>query len=156
MKDWWQGLDQREQQLVGCLTVIVVIFLFFTVIWQPLNDNIVKSRAKVEKQQQLAIWVDANIARLQQFKRNGSGQKTSGSLSSVINRTAKRQAITIARMQPQGEDLQVWIDDVPFNDFLSWLELLTTKEGIKIEAVDITAGADQGTVKVRRLQVGKA
>lgn len=156
MKEWWQGLNKREQQLVASLTIVVAIFLFFTVIWQPLNDNITKSRAKVAKQQQLALWVEQKTAQLQQLKRNGSNAKTSGSLSSVVNRTAKRQAISIARMQPKGEELQVWIDDVPFNDFLTWLELLTTKEGIRIEAVDIAAGSDQGTVKVRRLQVGKA
>ncbi|OUS23446.1 general secretion pathway protein GspM [Thalassotalea sp. 42_200_T64] len=156
MKQWWQGLNAREQQLVAAMSVVVVIFLFITLVWQPINEGIEKSRVKLVKQQILAEWVSDNIVQYKQLQRSGGGKKSTVSLSSVVNRTAKRQAIEIARMQPQGDDLQVWIDEVEFNALLAWLQHLTTNEGVNIIAADIATGNKSGTVKVRRLQLGKA
>lgn len=59
-------------------------------------------------------------------------------------------------MQPQGDDLLVWIDEVPFNSLLIWLEKISTQEGMRILAVDIAPADAEGTVKVRRLQVGNS
>lgn len=156
MKQWWQGLNPREQQLVAAMSVIVVVFLFISAVWQPLNSNIEKSRIKLSKQQELAVWVSENVAQYKQLQKSGGSKSSGGSLSSVVNRTAKQRAIAIARMQPQGDDLQVWIDEVAFNDLITWLEYLTTNEGVIIQAADIAVGNVAGTVKVRRLQLGKA
>ena len=156
MKQWWEGLNPREQQLVAVMSVIVVVFLFISLVWQPLNTNIEKSRIKLAKQQELAVWVSENVAQYKQLQKSGGKKSSGGSLSSVVNRTAKQRAIAIARMQPQGDDLQVWIDEVAFNELINWLEHLTTNEGIIIQAADLAVGNVAGTVKVRRLQLGKA
>ena len=63
--------------------------------------------------------------------------------------------IAISRMQPQGEELQVWIDQAPFNDVLSWLQSLE-KIGVSILDIDITASDLPGQVKIRRLKLGKS
>lgn len=156
MKQWWQGLNPREQQLVATMSIVVIVFLFISLVWQPLNTNIEKSRIKLVKQQELAVWVNDNLSQYKQLQKSGGSKSSSGSLSSVVNRTAKQRAIAIARMQPQGDDLQVWIDEVAFNDLVTWLEHLTANEGVIIQAADIAVGNVAGTVKVRRLQLGKA
>jgi general secretion pathway protein M len=57
-------------------------------------------------------------------------------------------------MQPQGEELQVWIDQAPFNDILSWLQSLE-KTGISVLDIDIAESGLPGQVKIRRLKLGK-
>ena len=156
MKHWWQELNAREQKLVVAMSIFVIIFLFISLVWQPLNANIEKSRAKLVKQNELAAWVSENVAQYQQLQKTGGVKSIGGSLSSVVDRTAKERAIVIARMQPQGDDLQVWIDEVSFNDLISWLEHLSNHQGIIIQTADIAVGNAVGTVKVRRLQLGKA
>ncbi|WP_371375884.1 type II secretion system protein GspM [Thalassotalea aquiviva] len=154
LKEKWQALNQREKSLVAIMALVVTIFLFVTVIWQPLNDSVERSKERVERQQKLAAWMATNLQRYQALKQQG-GVTSTGSLSSIVNRTARSQNITLARMQPQGDDLQVWIDEVPFDNLITWLDSLTTREGLHVEAIDIAPASVAGTVKVRRLQVSK-
>ncbi|TLU65826.1 type II secretion system protein M [Thalassotalea litorea] len=155
MNDWWQGLNPREQKMVAGCSVAVLLSVFWFALWQPINDNLVRSQKKAEQQQQLLLWVHENLAKYKTLQRAGGARPSSGSLSSVVNRAAKRFKIEIARMQPQGDNLQVWVDEVAFNDLLHWLEQLQHREGLVIQAIDIVKGDEQGTVKVRRLQVGR-
>ncbi|TKB46684.1 type II secretion system protein GspM [Thalassotalea mangrovi] len=155
MNDWWQGLNAREQKMVGGCTLVLVLALFWFALWQPLNESVNRSQVKAQQQEQLLRWVHENVAKYEELKRQGGNRGSSGSLSAVVNRTAKRYQIDIARMQPQGDDLQVWIDQVAFNDLIHFLEQIQQREGLVIQAIDIVSGDEQGTVKVRRLQVGR-
>lgn len=154
MKNWWLGLNSREQLLVGGMSILLVVFLFIMLIWQPLNENTAKAEKKLKRQQALLQYVVENTA----IAKASGGQRrasSSGSLSSVINRTANQQRIAIARMQPQGDQIQVWIDEVPFNQLMTWLSSLAQNESIKVNAIDISNGDKAGQVVIRRLQLGR-
>jgi general secretion pathway protein M len=134
---------------------LCTIFLLYILIWQPLNDNLVSSQKRLESRQALLTWVTDNTARYQRAKSVGGVKQSSGSLSSIVNRTAERQQLTITRMQPQGEILLVWLDNVPFAQLLLWLESLANNEGLQVQAIDLSQGDNPGEVRVRRLQLGK-
>lgn len=155
MKTWWLGLNSREQGLIGSLAGVVVIFIFYSVVWQPLHENIEKGQKKLTRQQELLTFVSAETQRYQAQKRSGNGRASSGSLSSIINRSAKQQSITITRIQPQSNSVQVWIDNIAFNQLLTWLEKLANNEGIHVDTIDLTKGDQPGQVRVKRLQLGK-
>lgn len=155
IKAQWQQLNTREQQLVAFMTTVVVIFIFYSFVWQPLNEGLVKADKKIVKQQQLLSWVQENTARYKQNSRGGKANKASGSLSSIINRTANSANISIDRIQQQGEDIQVWLEDISFNTLLSWLETLSNEQGLSIKSIDLTDSDQEGAVNVRRLQIGK-
>ncbi|NQY88461.1 MAG: type II secretion system protein M [Colwellia sp.] len=155
MKTWWQGLNLREQQLVLAMSATFSIFLLYSLVWQPLNDNLANSKKSLASRQALLTWVADNTARYQSVKSVSGKQKSSASLSSIINRTANQQQLTITRMQPQGEQLQVWLDSVPFTQLLFWLEHLANNEGLRVQAIDLTKADNQGEVRVRRLQLTK-
>lgn len=155
MLERWHQLNEREQKLVIAMSAAVLIFILYSLIWQPLNENIKKTQAKVERQEQLLTWVKEKTALYKQAVLSGQHRNQGGSLSSIVNRTANQSSIVIARMQPQGEDLQVWIDEVPFNTLLNWLGSLASDNGISIKAVDLANSDTPGVVRVRRLQLGK-
>ncbi len=154
MKTWWQQLNLREQRLVIVMSALISIFILYSVIWQPMSESIVKSKAKIDRQQALLTWVQESTQRYQQAKRSG-GRNTGESLSSIVNRTSRIDKITITRMQPQGDDLQVWIDEISFNQLLSWLERLSVRDGLQVKSIDLSKADQQGVVRVRRLQLGK-
>ena len=88
----------------------------------------------------------------------GSGRQidTSGTLDGVVNRTAFNQKIKIARLQPQAQELQVWIDTVQFDDLLLWLSTLVEQHGIQVQIIEIAReDLAPGLVKVRRLQLSR-
>jgi len=153
MKAWFEQLAQREQRLVIAMSALVGIFLLYSVIWQPLNSNIATAEQKVARQQALLAWVEENT---EKYKRASKGKPQSGgSLSSVVNSSARQSGINVTRMQPQGDDIQVWIDDVPFTTLLSWLESLSSSRGVMVKAIDINQLEKPGTVRVRRLHLGR-
>jgi len=154
MKQWWQELNVREQKSVAAMATVIVIFVFYSIIWQPLNENLAKSTKKLERQQALLTWVNNNTALYQQVN-TGGNTKSTGSISSIVNRTASNYQINVTRMQPQGYELQVWIDEVAFKDLLKWLDRLSLSEGLQVKGIDLTRGEQSGVVRVRRLQLGK-
>jgi len=156
MKTWWQQLKSSEQRLVAIMGCVVVIFLFYFVVWQPLGNNISKTQQKLARQQALLTFVQESTQRYQQSKKSGASARSNGSLSSIVNRSANRHSISIARLQPQGDDLQVWIDEVPFTQLLTWLEFLANNEGLLVKNIDLSKADRKGVVKVRRLQLGKS
>jgi len=155
MKEWWQQLNVREQKLVIAMGSVIGIFILYSLIWQPLNEGLEKSAKKLARQQALLTWVSENTARYKQINKGGIAQGK-GSLSSIVNRTARNHQITVTRMQPQGEDLQVWIDEVAFKELLKWLEKLSLSEGLQVKGIDLSRSEQSGTVRVRRLQLGKS
>ncbi len=156
IKQWWQQLNSREQGLVAVMGSTALVFLLYSLLWQPLNTNLANTEKKLANRQALLTWVNENTERYQQIKStSGSVKKSSGSLSSIISRTANQYQLTITRMQPQGESLQVWLETAPFTELLFWLEHLANNEGLQVQAIDLARSDKAGEVRVRRLQLTK-
>lgn len=156
LKNMFLQLSGREQRLVIVSGVLVVIAIFYWGIWSPLNTSLERSQNSLKKQQELLVWVQQNANRAVQLRSTSGSKGTfSGSLPQVVNQSANRMKIAISRMQPQGDELQVWIDQAPFNDLLSWLQSLE-KTGVTILDVDIVEADAPGLVKIRRLKLGKS
>lgn len=155
IKVWWQELNLREQRLVLVMGAAISFFLLYSLLWQPLNDSLTKTKKRLASRQALLTWVTDNTARYQSVKSTGGNKQSGGSLSSIINRTANQQQLAITRMQPQGDVLLVWLDSAPFTQLLFWLEQLTNNEGLKVQAIDLAKGKNQGEVRIRRLQLTK-
>ena len=155
VKLWWQQLNSREQSLVQIMGTAVAIFVLYSLIWQPLNTKLVSAEKTLSSRQDLLNWVEQNTARYQSIKPNARGKKSSGSLSSIVNRSATRYQLTISRMQPQGSSLQVWLESASFAQLLNWLEHLANNEGLQVQAIDLAQGDNAGEVRVRRLQLTK-
>jgi general secretion pathway protein M len=155
VKSWWQGLNIREQRLVLGMGAATSVFLFYSLIWQPLNESLVKTQQTLTSRQALLTWVTENTARYQNVKSTDGSKESNGSLSSIVNRTANQQQLTITRMQPQGDNLQVWLDSASFTQLLFWLEHLANNENLQVQAIDLAQGDKQGEVRVRRLQLGR-
>ena len=148
-------LSEREQRLVIVSAVLVFIAIFFWGVWKPLNTSIERDRVAVKNQTELLVWVQKNANKAMQLRRSGGKSASlNGSLPQAVNRSASRMKIAISRMQPQGEELQVWIDQAPFNDLLSWSQSLE-KSGVSIIDIDLTESDLPGQVKIRRLKLGK-
>jgi general secretion pathway protein M len=148
-------LSQREQRLVMISAAVVVVGIFYWLIWSPINESLETDRKAVAAQQELLSWVQKNANRAAQLRGSaGKNAVFTGSLPQIVNQTAARLKIAISRMQPQGDELQVWVDQAPFNDVLSWLQALE-KVGVEIKDIDIADADLPGMVKIRRLKLGK-
>lgn len=156
LKSTFLQLSEREQRLVIISAVLVLVAIFYWGIWSPLNTSIEKGQTAVKNQTELLDWVQKNANRAVQLRSSGGNNSAfTGSLPQAVNQSASRMQIVISRMQPQGDELQVWIDQAPFNDLLGWLQSLE-KTGVSILDIDIAESDLPGQVKIRRLKLGKS
>lgn len=154
IKSWYKGLSQREQKLVVIATIVVIAGIFYFAIWSPLNSAIAQQQKSVESDRQLLTWVQEQSNRATILRQSSNRQAFTGSLTQVVNQTTRSANIPVARLQPQGEELVVTIDEVEFNRFLTWLSTLEGR-GIIIIQSDVSEVDEQGFVQVRRLILGK-
>ncbi len=159
MKDnllaWWNGLAYREQQLLGVCSVILVIGVFYWGIWSPINNAEYELLQDVQKQQRTLTEIKQKGNRILALKKSGAKTARDGSLSSIVNSTARAYGLTITRMQPQGNKIQVWMDEVPFDDLLGYLDDVVQKKGLSLDNLDIAETDAAGIVKVRRIQFSR-
>lgn len=156
VKVFYGQLTEREQRLVLISACLVIIAIFYWGLWSPLSQSIERGQSALNSQQELLLWVQKNANRARQLQGSaGQNARFTGSLAQEVNQSASRLNINISRMQPQGDELQVWVDQVPFNDVLSWLQSMESK-GVMILDVDVAETSAPGQIKIRRLKLGKA
>lgn len=154
LKIWFNGLQTRERILVSVAAIITVILIFYLMIWSPLNNAISENQKALESERELVSWLQEQSLRARLLSDSGSSTPVNGSLTQLVNQTTRGTNIAIARLQPIGDNLQVSIEKVPFNDLLAWLNALE-RRGVIILQSDIVDTDDTGIVQVRRLQLGK-
>ncbi|MGL5812932.1 MAG: GspM family type II secretion system protein ExeM [Aeromonas sp.] len=157
LQGWWRGISTREQRLVAVGGGILLLGLCYWAIWQPVANRIAERERQVINQQQTLAWLKEKGQEVLAMQGSQGRQiDTSGTLDGVVNRTAFNQKIKIARLQPQGQELQVWIDTVPFDDLLLWLATLSDQHGVQVQIIEVAReNLAPGLVKVRRLQLSR-
>ena len=152
IKEWWEGITAREQQLVSVGGSIALLVIVYYLIWLPAASTLETNQQKLKSTEQTLLWVESNVEKL--LAEGGIQDQTEGrkqNLSRLISSTAKRNNIDISRIQNQNEQVDVWINDVQFTAFLKWVTALKNDNKVSIINVDISQNQTKGMVKVNRL-----
>jgi len=152
IKEWWEGITAREQQLVSVGGGIALLVIVYYLIWLPAASTLETNQQKLKSTEQTLLWVETNVEKL--LAEGGIQEQTEGrkqNLSRLISSTAKRNNIDISRIQNQNEQVDVWINDVQFTAFLKWVTALKNDNKVSIINVDISQNQTKGMVKVNRL-----
>ncbi len=150
MKEWFNNLAEREQRLISVMAGVVMIAIIYFMLIKPLQERVAKAEQGVNRNQQLLTWVEKNAKRIVQLRAQGGvTSNASGSIEQRINSSARSFNITINRLQPQNNKMQVMIDNAPFNNILQWVQSLQFKQGLIIEIADVRAENQPGFVKTR-------
>jgi len=155
LQGWWSGLAAREQQLVSVGGVFLVIWLFYWGVWTPIANAEMEAERNLQEQVSTLNYVKQTVNKIAGLKLSGSKSKFSGSLSAVVNQSAEEFGLEITRMQPQGNRIQIWMDDVPFDTLLSYLDQLVQQKGLALLSLDLAESDSPGLVKVRRIQLSQ-
>ena len=154
-KAWWSGLVLREQQMVAACGVVLVIGILYWGVWTPIASAEDEAQRRLDGQQSTLTYVKQTANRIAGLKQSGGSNAFRGSLSAAVNQTAGAFGLTITRMQPQGDKIQVWMDEVPFDTLLNYLNELVQNKGLSLESLDLAESDTPGFVNVRRIQLSK-
>ncbi|RTR25980.1 type II secretion system protein M [Shewanella atlantica] len=155
LKAWWNGLILREQQLVGTCAVVLVIGIFYWGIWTPISNAEVDAERRLQAQESTLNFVKQTANKIEGLKQSGTQSKFKGSLSAAVNQSAGAFGLEITRMQPQGNKIQLWMDDVPFDSLLGYLNELVQEKGLSLDSIDLAESDVPGLVRVRRIQLSQ-
>lgn len=154
MKAWWEQLAEREQQLLLGAGAVLVLALLYWGLWAPISGAAAMRAQQVTNAERELAWMKEQASLVIAAGPQAShGGGDGSSMTGLVNSLARSNNISISRLQPQGQALQVWIDEVPWSNLLTWLETLKRDHGIVVNSVDLARGDSGGRVKVRRLEL---
>jgi general secretion pathway protein M len=155
VKDWWANLAERERLLVAAAGAVLALALFYLLAWEPLF----KARAELEQavaaQRNTLRWMQEAAVEVRALKRASGPAALQGrnrSLLSVLDQTATQAGIRdhIERMEPEGQNgVKLWLDDVPFDPLVRWMERLERHYGVHVKRASITPADETGRVDAR-------
>lgn len=145
---WWASLQQREQQLLTGAAVVLGIAIFYALIWQPLHQARIDQQLAAKGAAEQLQWLQSQLPKLSVAT---TSSKPQGSLTDVVSQTANTYQVQVSRMQPQNEQLQLSLEDLPFAQLLRWLHDLQYQQGVTLVQLDIAQSEVPGQVRVRRM-----
>lgn len=149
-KEWWESINQREQQLSMVSAAVIVIAVLYWGVLSPLIEQLNDNQKKLMGAQKTLSWVQENATILLQAGAGGKKLK-GGNLTKTLNSSARQNNIDFARIANKKTGVEVSITEVDFDGFISWLTYLNNKHGVVVLNVDLTKTNRMGYIKVNRL-----
>ncbi len=145
---YYETAAPREQAALKALGVFVSLVLVLLLVILPLHRYNSRALADYHAQNETLQWMQDNRSAI-----NGSTPKQrdpGASLLTLANDSAHELGLSFKRYEPNAnQGLNLWLEQVPFNQVVKWLEVLEREYGIV--AVEFTASRrdEAGIVDVR-------
>lgn len=154
---WWQSISPRERVLVAGGSVALLVALIYWGGFKPLNDRAALAQNRINAERSLLTWVQKKADTIVTLRGGASStsQATIRPMNQVIPSSTRQFKIDLIRMQPRGEEMQVWVKPLPFNSLVNWLAYLRDSQGIHAQFLDINKTDVEGMVEVNRLQLSR-
>lgn len=153
MKDWFYGLEQREQLIVGVGAVIASLILLWALVWLPLD------RAHNDAQANVARWqgaladlrvVAANLGSSGPSTAPTRGVTSNDSPVVIVDRTLREHSLnnTAKRQQPTPNGVRVEFENVAFDQLVIWLGDLNSRHAMEVQAGSLSLASRAGPGRI--------
>ena len=70
-------------------------------------------------------------------------------MTSIINNTTRKFNLAVSRRDSKSpNEMQVWFDNVSFDDFLRWVEEVESKHGVSVATVNVRSRENNGITSI--------
>ena len=155
IQNWYQGLQQRERQMVLAATAVIVITLLYLTIWEPISRGIEDQTQKYQTQLDILDWMQTAAAEVSTLQASGATKRQTSNTQPVT--LLVENSATTAGLKPYLRKLEstsdkgarVTIDDASFDQILLWLNTLQTQYGISVSSANIDRADKAGAINAR-------
>lgn len=146
----WQQLSLRDRTLLIVLGVALAFYLLYQVIWRPLATANANLRLQNAAAAQSLATVTQLAAEYGELKRNSAQNQSQGqNLAQVVDQTVAANNLHMSRFQPGSNgDVQVRLDNAPFDQVVRWLNQLEATHAVSIKEMAVAPGSGSGLVNV--------
>lgn len=146
--NWYQSQNKRDQLIIKALSAFVVICLIIVLFIQPMYASRNAAEASLERSLKAYELLAENAHKFTPAKRASGGGGNSPIMSTVTSQ-ARQQGFELKRVEPDNTGLRVWLDNVPFDSAIRWLEELTSRHGIQVAQINVDKSGKPGRVNLR-------
>lgn len=150
MREWFEQRNLREQASLLLMAGAVLLWALYTLVWSPLDQRRDQLQANNLAAVASLARVDAMVSELQELRSSTAGQgPQERNLAALVNRGTQRLGLPVSRLQPGARgDLQVRLENAPFDRLVTWLHELEQREGLYIAELAVTPTEQAGRVNV--------
>lgn len=153
MKNWFLGLEQREQIFVGGGAIVVLIAVFHTLVWVPLDTG------QESLAQEVDLW-QRSLADLKPL--TGMQPGTTDGKPNVVNASSQTPVVIVdqtlrargldralQRSQPTTSNgIRVEFDNVAFDELVLWLGDLSSQYGMEVSSGSMSQTSQSGPGRI--------
>lgn len=153
MKEWFAGLEAREQLIVGIGGALAILILVWALVWMPFERSRQNLANDVELwQQSLAeLRVLAATAPDDAMANDATPVSDPGvSPVVVIDQTLRERNLNSAvkRRQPTPNGIRVEFENVAFDQLVVWLGDLSARHGMSVQAGSLSLSGRAGPGRI--------
>ncbi len=163
MKAWFMQLAPRERRIITVGAALLIIFMVYLLVWDPLVKHKHELRQSVKEQKALVAWMQQasqEAEQLRAVKGGPVGKVPAGqSLLAVVDQSAKNSGLGTAmkRVEPEGQDTtRVWFEQAKFDELVAWLESIQRDFGIDVTSIVLDRQEQPGLINARVTLQGAA
>ena len=149
LKDWWNQNSVRDQLALVVLGFCFALFILYVGILKPFQNKR-DTQLDVNESAMQALNRVHELASIYKNQGDSSGNQTSSrSIVEIVDTSLRANDLRLSSMRPSGSsDVQLRMDQVRFNDFLTWLAEMEVSEGIQVKDLTVATTDNPGVVSV--------
>lgn len=152
MKDWFAGLESREQLFVSVGAVVVAIAILWGLIWTPINNSHQALRENVDVWQRSLSDLQPLKAAIQSGATTSSSSRQNTNLSPLVmvDQTLNARGLnnTLKSRRPTPNGINVEFENVAFDDLVLWLGDLSNQYGMEVQAGNLSVASRAGPGRI--------
>ena len=156
LQNHYQNLSPRDQKLAIITITLLVITLFYTMIWEPIHDELAHQKQEQKIQQDIYVWMKNAQIEVESIRKSGNSTakiiKENSPVSIVIEQSANTSGLKqyISKIESSGKNsAQIKIEDASFDQMLLWINTLNTRYGILVSSAKIERTNKEGVINAR-------
>lgn len=156
LQNHYQNLSPRDQKLAIITIALLVITLFYTMIWEPIHDDLAYQKQEQKIQQDIYVWMKNAQIEVESIRKSGNSTgkiiKENSPVSIVIEQSANTSGLKqyISKIESSGKNsAQIKIEDASFDQMLLWINTLNTRYGILVSSAKIERTNKEGVINAR-------
>ena len=152
----YDSLTDTERLVVNLVGLLVLAALVFLLLVAPAQRSVSEAQLKVSGQQKLVQWMKENESLARMAASAGTAApKSDQPLQTIVTSTAGPLGITVKRYENESDTkLRVWLENVPFDKTVRWLDQLESRYGTQIISVSIDAEKEPGIITAKLVLQG--
>ncbi len=152
MKDWFAGLEEREQYIVGAGAIVAAIILLWGGIWLPIDRLHSDAQSGVDRWQRALVdlrLVGARIAEGPEQPQQ-SAARTTDSPVVIVDTTLRELDLNafVTRRQPTPNGIRVEFEAVPFDQLAVWLGEMSSNYLMEVQAGNLSLATTGGPGRI--------